>query len=175
MTSAQIFAPINICDHRAQEQHTKEQLSQELPLQQHTQEPSNNTPYPLGIGFKQVVRTIRELREDLSQIYPVSTLPNAWEIKCMAASLYSEQMNQYEIIHQVFSILTAIRLSTHKKNRLNATFYELDGKTPLFSSSVSKQSQFRPSDAHNFAVLALAHLQKSHKYLKTPYPILTAH
>ncbi len=115
-------------------------------------------------SFKRAVKIIRDLRDDIAAVYPFSRLPNTWVIRCMVASCFDPRVDHENWLDSIKSVLQLIEKYSSAGDLYEDLFFEVDGITPLFSNpDINKTPNFNLLDAHNFAVLALAHLSKTHK------------
>ena len=114
--------------------------------------------------FKLAVKVLRDLRDDIATVYPFSRLPNTWVIRCMVASCFDPRCDHQDWLNSVRSVLKTIEKYSCADERCEDLFFEVDGITPLFSNpKINKTPNFSINDAHQFAVLALAHLSKTQK------------
>lgn len=104
---------------------------------------------------RNVIRTLRNLRDDLKRLYPQEVMPSTWMIKCLVFSCNPSQSLYAHWDDCVIGIMQRLANSTENAFLVRGTFFELDGVTPLFPN----YELFGPQHANRFAKLAISHLK----------------
>lgn len=120
---------------------------------------------PNNAWLRRVTKIIRHLRDDLARIHPNEPMPTTWMIKCLLASIPKPEFNNLDINQlsvsddqwekSLLDILNNLAERTSSPAHIRNSFFELDGKTPLFPN----QELFGPHHANRFATLALDYLK----------------
>lgn len=105
---------------------------------------------------KQLARIIRHLKYDLARLYPDEAMPSSWMISCLVASCYEEPIDERNWEEAVIQLLRNIVRNTQTPANITDTFFELDGRTPLFPNP----ELFGPQHAQRFSCLAESHLKQ---------------
>lgn len=104
---------------------------------------------------RNVIRTLRNLRDDLNRLYPKETMPSTWMIKCLVVSSNPSLSGCESWDNCVFSVMQRLLAKTENSFDVRNCFFELDGVTPLFPN----HELFGPQHASRFAKLAVQHLK----------------
>jgi len=125
---------------------------------------SATTLTPNNPWLKRVTKILRHLRDDLARLHPSETMPSTWMIKCLLASTPKMEFNKQEVNQltigdeqwdkSLLDIIRNLETRTQLKENRQQTFFELDGKTPLFPN----EDVFTLDQANRFFCLALEYL-----------------
>lgn len=119
-----------------------------------------NTPelysHPV-LDTKQLIRSLRYLRDDLKIIYPKLNLPSARMIRCLVESTLhtgAEIQDTPDFNNQVIGLLQHILCRCESGHSIRHSFKDLDGITPLFPN----EELYGPQHVRNFVSKALQYL-----------------
>ncbi len=109
---------------------------------------------------RNIIRTLRNLRDDLKRIYPRDIMPSTWMIKCLVVNCEPCQSHQAPLPGEswdncVINVMQRLLAKTENAFEIRNSFFELDGVTPLFPN----HELFGPQHANRFAKLAVQHLK----------------
>ena len=107
--------------------------------------------------FKQAIRIIRELRDEIKTTTPNVKLPNSWLIKGLVVSVYSETHETSDLRRRVEDILQLIEIKSLDTHTPDNYFLSAEKNTPLFlnnETSIGVEG-FTREDVSQFAYAAL--------------------